>query len=97
MKVISSKPKGQRIFKSYKRPFCIEIEEKNWWFSEIEGQWIKDYSGGGCSSAYYCNEGFNSVYSLKAVKRLIHKWNVSKGVVFIVSLPWVGYEFKIKK
>src|SRR6187402_1175109 len=100
MKITSSKPKGQRIFKSYKRPYWIEPIGNNWWFSLEKGEWIKDFNGeGGMTSTYYAlsSDGFNEAYSLKAVKRLIHKWNVPKGTVFIASLPWVGYEFKITK
>jgi hypothetical protein len=110
MKTTSSKPKGQRIFKcqnhmqryglKFKRPFTIEPLGGNWWFSLKKGQWVQGYNGeGGMSSSYYClsDYGFNNAYSLKAVKRLIHKWNVPKGTVFIASLPWVGYEFKITK
>ena len=99
MKIISSKPKGQRIFNSYKMPYWIEIIESGWDFNINSGEWEFKSSKGGICSAYYAMEGFgfNDAYSLKAVKRLIHKWNVPKGTVFIASLPWVGYEFTIIK
>lgn len=43
------------------------------------------------------NGGFNDAYSLKAVKRLVAKWNVPKGTKFRASLPFVGYDFYITK
>ncbi len=110
MKVTSSKPKGQRIFKSvvfqlksgYKtrRPFWIEPVGKNWWFCLEKGEWCNGYNGkGGTTTAYYAmtKNGFNSAYSLKAVKRLIAKWDVPKGTKFRASLPFVGYKFIITK
>jgi hypothetical protein len=110
MKVISSKPKGQRIKKcailkldngyKTKRPFHIEPVENGWWFCLEKGQWQSEYNGkGGMSSSYYAMtyEGFNNAYSLKAVKRLIAKWNIPKGTKFKCSLPFVGYEFIITK
>lgn len=41
MKVKSSKPKGRRIFKSYRRPYWIEPVEFDWWFSieKIRTKW----------------------------------------------------------
>lgn len=110
MKIKSSKPKGQRIFKSVtiqskyydgtkrrtKRPFWIEpIDVVLWLFDTETGEWGKT----GNTSAYYAmsNEGFNDAYSLKAVKRLIAKWNVPKGTKFRASLPFVGYKFIITK
>ncbi len=99
MKTTSSKQKGQRIFKSYKRPYWIEPLERGWNFNTNSGEWEFKSSKRGLSTAYYNMSafGFNDCHSLKAVKRLIHKWNVPKGTVFIASLPWVGYEFKITK
>ena len=51
------------------------------------------------TTSYYAMkyDGYNNVYSLKATKRLINKWNVPKGTRFIVSLPFVGYDFYITK
>jgi len=51
------------------------------------------------TTSYYSmkSEGFKDVYSLKAVKRLIHKWDVPKGTKFRASLPFVGHDFYIKK
>jgi len=109
MKVISSKPKNQRMFKSIlfkhnrtnvRRPFCIEPVGGSWWFDLSDGQWTTDYNGvGGMTTSYYSmkSEGFKDVYSLKAVKRLIHKWDVPKGTKFRASLPFVGHDFYIKK
>lgn len=110
MKVTSKKPKGQRIFKSvvfqlksgYKtrRPFHIEPVENGWWFCLEKGQWENEYNGkGGMSSSYYAMtyDGFNNAYSLKAVKRLIAKWNVPKGTKFRASLPFIGYDFFLTK
>ncbi len=110
MKVTSSKPKKQRIFKStnikiktgkkHKRPFWIEPIGKGWWFCLEKGQWEQKYNGfGGMTSSYYSMEcdGFNNAYSLKAVKRLVHKWNVPKGTKFRASLPFIGYHFYIIK
>lgn len=53
----------------------------------------------GQHSAYYAMEYLDlpDAYSLKAVKRLISKWNAPKGTWFKASLPYVGYEFKIRK
>ena len=42
-------------------------------------------------------DGFNSIYSLKAAKRKIAKWNVPKGTKFKVGLPWVSYNFIVTK
>ena len=113
MKVTSKKPKGQRIFNSLKtvhkscgkiiktkRPFHIEPIENGWWFCLEKGQWENKYNGkGGMSSSYYSMTyyGFNNAYSLKAVKRLIAKWDVPKGTKFIASLPFVGYDFFLTK
>ena len=51
------------------------------------------------TTSYYAMtyDGFNNAYSLKAVKRLIHKWNVPKGTIFRASLPFVGFDFFITK
>lgn len=110
MKIISSKPKGQRIKKCVffkldngcrtKRAFWIEPVENGWWFDLELGEWIKGYNGkGGMTTSYYAMTyyGFNNVYSLKAVKRLVAKWNVPKGTKFRASLPFVGYDFFITK
>ena len=112
MKVISIKPKGQRILKSttihskyedgskrrMKRPFWIKPVDFGWWFCLSTGQWINETTGLS-TSAYYAMsyDGFNDAYSLKAVKRLIAKWNVPKGTKFRASLPFVGYDFFITK
>ena len=101
MKIVSSKPKGQRMFKSvkggkkHKRPFWIEPLDNNLWFNVMTGEWEDK----GHTSAYYAmeNNGFNDAYSLKAVIRLIKKWNVPKGTKFLASLPFVGYDFHITK
>jgi len=68
MKITSSKPKGQRMFKSikhyhtthrgkkikHKRPFWIEPIGKNWWFDLYTGEWTQKYNGkGGMTTSYY--------------------------------------------
>ena len=68
MKVISSKPKGQRIMKclnvihtnhkgeksKHKRPFWIEPIGKNWWFDLELGNWVEEYNlKGGMTTSYY--------------------------------------------
>ena len=114
MKVISTKPKGQRILKSttihlkyedgskrriYKRPFWIEpvikTGEPFLLFNTETGEWGEK----GNTSVYYVMsyDGFNDAYSLKAVIRLIKKWNVPKGTKFRASLSFVGYDFFITK
>ena len=111
MKVKSTKPKGERIFKctkfnhgntniKSKRPFLIEPIGSDWWFSTETGEWYNGYDnitkGGRCSSYYAMTYyGFNNIYSLKAAKRKISKWNVPKGTKFRISLPFVGYDFTI--
>lgn len=113
MKIKSSKPRGQRIFKCKKieytscgkkvktiRPFWIEPIGDSWWFDLKLGNWTKEYnSKNGMTTSYYSmvHDGFNNAYSLKAVKRLIAKWNVPKGTKFRASLPYVGYHFIITK
>lgn len=88
--------KGTKV----KRPFNIQPIENGWWFCLEKGQWESEYNGkGNMTSCYYSmtHDGFKDVYSLKAVKRLIYKWNVPKGTVFSVTLPFMGYEFFITK
>jgi|SRR6478735_3754005 len=108
MKVISNKPRGQRIFKCKKlnnktksrRPLWIEPIGKSWWFDLDIGEWYQVYDPNRYSvSSYYSmiHDGYHNVYSLKSAKRLIYKWNVPKGTWFKVSLPYIGYYFKIKK
>ena len=68
MKVVSKKPKGQRIFKclkaevtnhkgkviKHKRPFWIEPIGGNWWFDLEVGQWYENYdSKRRSTSSYY--------------------------------------------
>ncbi len=101
MKVKYSQPRGKRLLKStHTRPLWIEPIGPNWWFSLESGEWIDHYpSGERCTTSYYSMEidGFNNIWSLKAAKRKIAKWNVPSGTWFTVSLPWVSHEFKIKK
>jgi len=102
MKVTSSKPKGQKIFKTNGRPYWIEPIGKDWWFSIQTGEWYNGYNNlpkGGISSSYYAmsHDGFNDIYSLKSAIRKINKWNVPKGTKFKAALPWVGYYFIITK
>lgn len=108
MKVTSNKPRGQRIFKCRKlkhglqhkvrRPFWIEPIDNGWWFDLGTYNWTRE-SGGGRTSSYYAMKahGLNDAYSLKACKRLIHKWDVPKGTKFRVSLAYVGHYFIITK
>lgn len=102
MKIRSTKPKGQRIYKSTHkfRPLWIEPIESNYWFNLTTGEWeykINNFSN--CTSSYYSmeSEGYKNIWSIKAAKRAIFNWNVPKGTVFRVSLPWVGHEFFITK
>lgn len=108
MRVTSKKPKGQRIKKTTKgkqRPFWIEpifTKGSSWWFSTETGEWYNGYDnipeGGRCSSYYAMTyDGFNNIYSLKAAKRKIAKWNVPKGTKFSVGLPWIGFKFIVSK
>ena len=108
MKVISSKPRGQRIFKCYpfkkdgkifRRPFWIEPEDGMWWFDIIKGQWFQGATKGKlCTSSYYCvGHGHRGVWSLKACKRLVNQWDLPKGTRIRCGLPWVGYHFIIIK
>lgn len=109
MKVISIKPRGQRLTKcrllshkgkKHKRPFWIEPIGKNWWFDLGTGDWVQEYNGkGGMTTSYYAmtSDGYHDVYSLKAVKRLVSKWDVPKGTKFKASLPYIGYDFTITK
>jgi hypothetical protein len=102
MKVRCSKPRGQRIMKSTNkiRPLWIEPIGNGWWFVFETGEWQQEYpSGKACCSSYYALErdGFRRIWSLKAAKRTIAKWNVPSGTWFRVSLPWIGYDFRIKK
>lgn len=112
MKVRYRKPKHQRILKSIthaynkhssrkvRRPIWIEPIGEDWWFNLNSGQWCQDPELR-CdkSSSYYSmrHHGFNNVYSLKAAKRKIAKWNVPKGTKFKVDLPFVGHSFTITK
>ena len=100
MKIKYSKPKGQRIKKSTHkyRPLWIEIMGRGWWHVHELDQWVKDYPDGKhCSSCYYVEFGLNKIWSLKAAKRKIHKWDVPKGTVFLIHLPWVGHSIEITK
>lgn len=111
MKVKSTKQKGLRIFKSRKhkfnnsnqktiRPFWIEPIENDYWFDIKSFSWIKNpKTYVGLQSSYYAmkSEGLTDAYSLKAVIRLINKFNVPKGTVFRASLPFIGYDFYLTK
>jgi hypothetical protein len=113
MRITSSKPKGQRIFKSMmfkhtthegklikiKRPLSTQPEGHGWWFYIDLGQWSQEFISGSKVNQYYSMtcDGYNNVYSLKAAKRLIAKWDTPKGTKFRVSLPFVGYHFFITK
>ena len=103
MKIRSKKPKGQRIFNNThkKRPYWIEPINTDYWFNLSTGEWelSNEYTEGGRTSSYYAMEyyGYLDVWSLKAAKRLIAKWNVLKGTTFRVGLPWIGYDFYITK
>lgn len=103
MKIRSVKPKGQRIFKdTHKhRPYWIEPVNTDLWFNVSIGEWehFEDYKGGGRTTSYYAMKynGYKDIWSIKAAKRTIAKWNVPRGTVFRVALPWVGYDFFITK
>lgn len=88
--------------KLYHRPFWIEPLEKQddefLWFCLQRGDWFTDRIGASCSAYYAMScEGFKDAYSLKAVIRLVKKWNVPKGTVFRASLPYSGHDFYITK
>lgn len=104
MKIKHSKPKGQRILRSTHkhRPLWIQPLDFDLNFSYAQKQWqtwkTLDKSKG-VTTAYYAMEhaGLKDVWSLKAALRRIRKWNVPKGTVFNVSLPYEGYSFEITK
>ena len=107
MKSTQSKP--NRIFKTQKfglktiRPFWIEVKsDENLWFSFEDNQWLPYEKRGkeGCTSSYYAMRhkvGLHDVYSLKAVRRLISKWNLPKGTKITASLPIMGHIFTFTK
>ena len=113
MKLTSSKPRGQRIFKVapiktirgnkkviMRRPMAIEPIGSGWWFSITTGEWIQGYDPKQqCVSGYYSMEhdGYKNIWSLKAAKRAIANWDIPKGTWFRVMLPYMGYTFKIRK
>lgn len=68
-----------------------------WWYSITKKQWQEGYNPKDhmCSSFY--GMGKENVYSLKAAKRKIFNWNVPKGTVFRVSLPFVGHVIYVTK
>ncbi|MCD8413635.1 hypothetical protein [Tenacibaculum finnmarkense] len=89
----------------YKRPLWIEpvyVKGNSWCFSTETGEWYNGYEnipeGGRCSSYYSMNcDGFNNIYSLKAARRKIAKWNVPKGTKFSVGLPFEGHDIIVTK
>lgn len=100
MKVKFSKPRGQRIKKSYHRPLWIEPENKDMIFDTTEKRWTKLYTkGNGVTTAYYAMDihGLRDVYSVKAAIRLINSWDVPVGSKWNVLLPWIGHDFIITK
>lgn len=110
MKVTSRKPKGQRIYKcvnfnhskfgKIRRSYWIQPVDSDLYFNPKTLKWIKKPDDlRGLSTAYYAmtSYGLNNAYSLKAVKRLISKWEVPKGTKFRASLPFVGHDFFITK
>lgn len=102
MKVKYSQSKGSRLSKSThkNRSLWIEPVGLNWWFDLEAGEWVDHYpSGKRCCSSYYSllTDGFHKVWSIKAAKRLIYKWNVPSGTWFKINLPWKGHTIKIKK
>lgn len=83
-----------------RRPLWISPVDMKWQFNLTTGQWVSEYDNySGLTNSYYAMtwKGYHNVYSLKAAKRLIAKWDVPKGTKFIVSLPFVGYEFTVTK
>jgi hypothetical protein len=111
MKVTYSKPKNQRILKSQtfkynnsfgfhknKRPLWVEPVGNDWWFDLEKGEWYQGYDSSRRSTTSYYSmsyDGFKNVYSLKAAKRLVAKWNLPKRTKVRVSLPFIGHEFII--
>jgi len=97
VKVLFGINKGKVVL----RPLHISPIGGHWWFDLGIGEW---YSGGydkkrwSINCYYYPHrKGLHNVYSLKAAKRLIYKWNVPIGTKFKVSLPWIGYYFIVTK
>lgn len=110
MKIISSKPKGQRIYKCIKfnhttvgktkRPFWIEPIETDFMFNYKKLEWTQNPNTYKDSvSSYYAmgHCGLKNAYSLKAVIRLVNKWKAPKGTKFRASLPFIGYDFILTK
>lgn len=106
----ANRPKGQRTYKSVKYnfskehktkiPFNIAPAEFGWMFNLESGQWENENKTDGDrinKYFYMVRFGFKNAYSLKAVKRLIHKWDVPKGTVFFASLPFEDDYFIITK
>jgi hypothetical protein len=89
MNIIFNKPKGWRIRKSYPKPYFIEPVDSGWVYNIKLNKWVT-YSTSvkdeGYSSALYVDWSldYKGIYSLKAVIRLVRKWNL-KGVWFRVS------------
>jgi hypothetical protein len=91
---------GRTKTQTTKIPIWIEPIGKGWWFSLRTGEWVQGYDSSlSCVSSYYSMEmdGYKNIWSLKAAKRAIANWDVPKGTWFMVALPYVGYEFKIRK
>lgn len=103
MKIKSKKPKGQRYFKisGTTRPMWIEPIDTNLWFNLNTGEWTDITIGEirGCISSYYAihHSGYKNIWSVKAAKRTIAQWDVPKGTWFRVNLPWIGYDFRVRK
>lgn len=109
MKIIGSKPKGQRIFKSQKvldslgrkvlRPLWIEPVEEGFVFDLDNLEWTKEFGVENYTTAYFIMDHFSlkNIYSLKAAKRHIRKWKAPEKTVFKVLLPFKGFEFYVTK
>ena len=104
IRVQSSKPRGQRVFRSYNSPFSITIirkpHEEFWWFNYETGEWTQKLDGTHhFSNSYFIADryGHKSIYSLKAAIRKIKKWNLPSGTRFRICTSWAGYEFIITK
>ena len=108
MKIKSQKPKGQQIKKAVYKGFSfwvnpIDAGGGKWWFSIKTGEWHSGYKnmpdGGRClmcrDSMTYV--GFKNIYSLKAAKRRVVKWNVPKGTKFRVGIDGKSSSFIITK
>lgn len=92
----ATKLSGNKPYK-VKRPLWIEPIGKSWWYSITKDQWEQGYNPKDRMCTSYYGMGSKDVYSLKAAKRLVHKWDVPRGTVFRISLPFVKHDIYVTK